>query len=391
MRWLNLIFLFIGGFLLSPSGSIDPAKLHNDAIVADLHCDTVLRMNKGFNFAIRDTSGQVDIPRLEDGGIDLQVFACWLPTSTPKDSCRIRADQMLDSLDYQIKRNSIKIAICRSASEADSIIASGRIAAFLAIENGVAIEDDLENLNHYYQRGVRYLTLTHTASSDWCISSADTTPKFDGLTEFGRSVVRRMNQLGMIVDVSHASPRAVEEVLKITTAPIIASHSCVYSICHHDRNLTDNQIRDIAKNGGVIGVNFFGGYLSDRWNEVTDSITFAHETEIDSISALYKDDYGKRHEALGWLFALMATETKKIGINVSMVVDHIDHIVKLVGPDYVGLGSDFDGVFSLPEGLTDCSMMHNITVELVKRGYSEPDIKKILGGNFMRVFAKVCG
>jgi membrane dipeptidase len=365
-------------------------KLHQDALVADLHCDTVLRLKKGTDFAIRDTTGHIDLPKLDEGGIDLQVFACWVPTQTPKEVCRPKVDEMLDTLEHHISRHTDKIAICKTAAEAENIIASGRIAAFLAIENGVALAGEINNLDHFYGRGVRYLTLTHTASSDWCISSGDTAPAFEGLTDFGREVVRRMDSLGMIIDVSHASVKAVEQVLKITKNPIIASHSCVYDICKHDRNLTDEQIRAIAANGGVIGINFFGGYLSDRWNEVTDSITASHQAEIDSISEMYKDDYGKRHAALAWLFDEMNGASAKVGIDVGLVIDHIDHIVKLVGPDYVGLGSDYDGVFSLPAGLEDCSKMPNITRELVRRGYSETDIRKILGENFMRVFRKVC-
>jgi membrane dipeptidase len=371
--------------------STDPLTIHSQALVADMHSDTVLRMVKGFDFGVRDTSGNMDIPRLQEGGVDLQVFAVWLPTETPKERCLARADEMIDSLEAQINRHGDKIAICRSAEQAGQIIYSGRIAAFIGIENGVAIADDLANLDHFYGRGVRYLTLTHTSSSDWCISSADTAPAFAGLTDFGREVVRRMNDLGMIVDVSHASAKAVEEVLKITTSPIIASHSCVYNLCQHDRNLTDEQIRAIAQNGGVIGINFFGGYLSNRWKEVTDSIQQAHQAEIDSIDALYKDDYDKKHQALAWLFEEYDKAIAKEDINVGTVVDHIDYIVRLVGADYVGLGSDFDGVFSLPNGLKDCSMMPNITKELVKRGYSRVDIEKILGGNFMRVFKEVCG
>jgi membrane dipeptidase len=391
MKKIMMLICALGGLLFCAEGSNNYLTLHREALVADMHSDTVMRMVKGFDFGVRDTTGNMDIPRLQDGGVDLQVFAVWLPTDTPKERCLPKADEMIDSLETQVNRHSDKIAICRSATEARRIIDSGRIAAFVGIENGVAIADDLANLDHFYQRGVRYMTLTHTASSDWCISSADTAPAFEGLTDFGRDVVRKMNDLGMIIDVSHASPKTVEEVLKITKCPIIASHSCVYNICQHDRNLTDDQIKAIAENGGVIGINFFGGYLSNRWEVVTDSIQQAHQAEIDSIDALYKDDYGKKHRALAWLFEEFDKALAKEDINVGTVVDHIDYIVKLVGPDYVGLGSDFDGVFSLPNDLKDCSMMPNITRELVRRGYSGTDIEKILGGNFMRVFQTVCG
>jgi membrane dipeptidase len=381
----------MGGVLTDFEDTIDPLKLHNDALVADLHSDTALRMTAGFDFGLRDSKGSMDIPRLQEGGVDLQVFACWIPTRTPKGKCRSRADQLIDSVKAQVNRYNDKIAICKRASEAREIIDSGRIAALIGIENGVAIEDELANIDHFYNRGVRCLTLTHTASSDWCISSGDTEPKFEGLTDFGREVVAKMNQLGMIVDVSHASAKAVEEVLKVTNQPIIASHSCVDALCPHDRNLTDEQIKAIARNGGVIGINFFGGYLSPKWDEVVGPIMAAHKEETEAVGAPYRDDLVRQRELFSWLFEEMDVAIAGTDINVGTVVDHIDYIMGLVGPDYIGLGSDFDGVFSLPNDLKDCSMMPNITRELVKRGYSSIDIEKILGGNFMRVFGVVCG
>lgn len=394
MNWRTLILLLtlplIGGLLSCSRDDKYAEKLHKNALVVDLHSDTVLRMKKGFDFSLRDTTGHMDLPRLKEGGVDIQVFACWIPSDTPADIAPGKVDEMIDSLQVQVDRHPDQIAICKTASEAEQIIQSGRIAAFIGIENGAAIGGSLQNIQRFYDRGVRYMTLTHTGSSDWCISSADTMPAFDGLTDFGRDVVRKMNELGMIVDVSHASAAAVREALKITTDPIIASHSCVYEICPHDRNLTDDQIKAIAQNGGVIGINFYGGYLSRRWNEISDSIFLAHKAEVDSIEALYKDNYGKRHQALSGLFDEMSKLHGQLDVNVGTVVDHIDHIVKLVGPDYVGLGSDFDGVYGLPNGLKDCSMTPNITRELVRRGYSDRDITKILGGNFMRVFRKVC-
>lgn len=389
------IFSFIGtiAVILGCGGSQrDYMTLHRDALVADLHSDTALRMMRGFDFSKRDSVGHMDIPRLEEGGVDLQVFACFLDTETPAAECRPLVDRILDSLTAQIDRNPDKIRICRTAGEAEQIIASGKIAAFLGIENGVAINDSLENLQHYYDRGVRYMTLTHTASNDWCISSADTMPAFDGLTDFGEEVVRTMNRLGMIVDVSHASPAAVARVLAVSSDPVIASHSCVHAICPHNRNLTDEQIKAIAANGGVIGINFYGGYLSpgNRWTEIWDSTWAEHKAEIDSINTLYAEDRAKRGEAIQPIFDGIRAKLDTLDISVATVVDHIDHVVKLVGPDYVGLGSDFDGVFGLPRGLKDCSMVPNITKELVARGYSDEDIKKILGGNFMRVFHRVC-
>jgi membrane dipeptidase len=337
-------------------------------------------VEEGFDFSKRDTSGHVDLPRLKKGGVNLQVFACWLDTQTPLEQCVDTVDVHIDSLEAQIGHNPDKIAICKTAAEAEEIMGSGRIAAFLA----------LENLNHFYNRGIRYMTLTHMESSDWCESSSDTTKlSFQGLSDFGREVVKKMNELGIIIDISHASPAAVEEVLEITIDPVIASHSCVHAICDSDRNLTDEQILAIAENGGVIGINFYEGYLSQEFKDLDDAFENEHKAEIDSVEKLYKetDSWTKEKRKV---YAPLTAQIIKLDINAATVVDHIDHIVKLVGPGYVGIGSDYDGVRRIPEGLDDCSMLPNITKELVARGYSEVDIRKILGENFMRVFSQVC-
>ncbi|MEW5795586.1 MAG: dipeptidase [Candidatus Zixiibacteriota bacterium] len=383
-------FTLVLGLALLVTHCAKRNDLHFDALVADLHSDAVLRMMEGADFGTRDTAGDMDIPRLRDGGIDLQVMACWLSTTTPLEECRPHVDSMLDSLMVQLDRYPDEVAVCRTAADAERIIASNKTAVFIGIENGVAIANDTANLRHFYERGVRYMTLTHTASNDWCISSADTAPAFQGLTDLGRDIVRKMNELGMIVDISHASPTAVDEVLEITTDPIIASHSCVYALCKHDRNLTDDQIRAIAANGGVIGINFYNGYLSDEWNRMADSLFEAYEPTFDSVDSTFVDDKTGRRAARAVLFEEIERKLAPVGVNVATVVDHIDYIVKLVGPDHVALGSDFDGVFALPAGLDDCTGVPRITEELLARAYSEGDIRKILGGNFMRVFRQVC-
>ncbi len=393
-QWLIISTLFFGSIMMAgcDNSERDYLSLHNNSLVVDLHSDTPLRMKDGFDFSVRDTSGHMDIPRLKEGGINLQVFACFVSTDTPLEECRPIVDELIDSLEVHINHNSDQIAICRNASEAEAIINENKIAAFIGIENGVAINNSLDNLQHFYDRGVRYLTLTHSSSNDWCISSGDTLPAFNGLTDFGRDVVRKMNELGMIVDISHSSVSAFDEVLKITTAPVIASHSCVHSICPHNRNLTDEQIKAIAANGGMIGINFFDGYLSpdNEWFKIGDSLGNVYHELIDSAHEMYPNDYNKRNEMLKPVWDIMKIETEKLGINIKTIVDHIDYIVKLVGADYVGFGSDFDGVGSLPEGLDDCSMLPNITKELVMRGYSDKDIRKILGENFIRIFREVC-
>jgi membrane dipeptidase len=368
----------------------DYHAIHKNALVADMHSDTPLRMTHGTDISLRGDEGHMDLPRLREGGVDLQVFACWVNTNTERDSCRPTIDLLIDTIEAAADRFGDEMAICRTAGETESAIASGKTAIMIGIENGVAIAGDMENIKHFYDRGVRYMTLTHTGSNEWVISSADTAPAFAGLTDFGRDVVRKMNELGMMIDISHASVEAVTEVLKVTSDPVIASHSCVHALCEHDRNLTDEQIKAVAANGGVIGINFYNGYLSTEFAERGDSLWDLHRAEFDSLRALYVDNDSLYREARKPLRDSIYAQLEGI-VDVGVVVDHIDYIVKLVGADYVGLGSDYDGVPSMPSGLDDCSMMPNITKELVARGYSDEDITKILGGNFMRVFTQVCG
>jgi membrane dipeptidase len=349
-----------------------------------------MRMDEGVDIGQRGSNGHVDIPRMRDGGIDLQVFACYVSAGMLPVKAREKADRMIDAVDAQAETHHKDIAICRTAADAERTIGEGKIAVFIGIENGEAIASSLENLRHFYDRGVRYMTLTHTGSTDWCISSADNAPMFHGLTDFGRDVVRTMNALGMIIDVSHISVSAFEEVLKTTSDPVIASHSCVLALCDHNRNLTDDQIKALAANGGMIGINFFPVFLSQNFKNLAYASIAKHQTEIDAIRKRHENDAEARELAFYEKYGSILHQLPMEGVDVGTVVDHIDYIVKLVGAEYVGLGSDFDGISVAPQGLNDCSMMPNITSELVRRSYSESDIKKILGGNFIRVFRQVC-
>lgn len=369
--------------------------IHRRAFVADLHCDTLLFIKTGLDVSIRNETGHVDLPRLKQGGVNLQVFACFLPVQIPADEAVAWVDELLGLLVVTTARNEQEVAICTTTAEARRTVAEGRIAAVLSIENGQAIAGNLHNLEYFYRRGVRSMTLVHAVSHDWCISSADPEPAFDGLTDFGRDVVREMNGLGMIVDISHLSLEAVRQVLEVSKAPIIASHSCVHALCPHHRNLSDDQIQAVADTGGMIGVNFCGAFLLPEFFLVSTAFTEAHEEEYEAVlelmSGMHKDDaYRLRFKKLSPFLDAWSTKMLSVPTAVTMVADHIDYIVNLVGPEYVGLGSDFDGIIHPPIDLADCSMMPNITRELVRRGYAEADIRKILGENFMRVFAQVC-
>jgi len=375
---------------------LDYIHLHQKALVADLHCDTALQIQRGYDFSKRHNTYHIDLPRLKEGGINLQVFACFLNSNILPQSRFDYVNNMISRLKTEIAKNENNIAICHNTTEANDIIDSGRIAAFLGIENGMALDNKLENIAYFYQQGIRYITLTHFISHEWCISSMDKNPAFDGLTDFGREVIREMNRIGMIVDVSHISVSAFNEVLKVTRQPVIASHSCVYALCPHNRNLTDEQLKTLAENGGMVGINFCSDFLSPQFMQASQAYRDAHPQEIKILEKilipdLSEDDYQKKLKELEPFLSQWDKAVKNMLPTVKTVVDHIDYVVDLVGVDYVGLGSDFDGISYPPQDLADCSMVPNITRELVKRHYTESDIEKILGGNFMRVFKLVCG
>jgi membrane dipeptidase len=376
---------------------MDRAKeLHERALVADLHCDTVMQMSRGYDISQRNANWHIDIPRLIEGGVNLQVFACFVGFLSPEEECPAEVTVLLDTLHRDISARSDQIAICLTADEAREIIKSNRIAAFIGIENGMALNNDIARLDEYYGRGVRYMTLIHNKSNGWCISANDTDPEFNGLSEFGCQVVERMNEIGMIVDVSHVHPLGVSKVLEVTNKPIISSHSCAHAICPHPRNLTDDQIRAIANTGGMIGMNYHGDFVSEKRWQVTQQFREDYPG-LDMQFSLYvfgeltEEEIDKDRERLETAHADLIARLQPVNPDVANVVNHIEHIANVGGFDVIGLGSDFDGIFVPPNGLEDTSCVPAITAELVKRGNSSENIEKILGENFMRVFADICG
>ncbi len=325
---------------------MDINKTHKSLIVCDTHCDTAMKMvDGGFDISKRSDSGHVDIPRLIEGGVDVQVFACWIGRpGEPKGHYSALAKQMINALYTQFGRNYDFIEPITKFSD----IQEGKIAGIIGIEGGQAIEDDLYMLNTFYGLGVRLMTIVW-GSTNWADASREP-EKFNGLTDFGKSVIKEMNQLGMIVDVSHSSDKTTWDVLEISTEPIIASHSSAQAICGHPRNLNDDLIKAISEAGGVICVNFCPEFLDEEFWKGT-------RTEPPTLDK---------------------------------VMEHIEHIAKIGGIESVGIGSDYDGMGPAPQDLEDVSKLPNITKELVKRGYKEDDIAKIMGGNFLRVFEKVC-
>jgi membrane dipeptidase len=264
---------------------------------------------------------------------------------------------------------------------------TGRLSAMIGVEGGHMIEDNLANLDSLFRRGVRYMTLTWNNSTSWATSAMLETTKKDslkqkGLTDFGRQVVRRMNELGMIVDVSHVGEQTFWDAISTTTKPVIASHSCVHTLCPVFRNLKDDQIKAIAKNGGVIHLNFFSGFVDSNFMKRDAAFEEKHKAERDSILKTVTDPYF----ADDYLYEKYADEVSALRPPLSMLLDHLDYIVKLVGVNHVGLGSDFDGINSAPQQLDDVTSYPIITEELIKRGYKKKEIRKILGENFIRVW-----
>jgi len=371
----------------------DYLKFHYDAIVADTHNDVLLRAMEGEDISVETRVGHSDLARLKKGGVDIQVFAVWVdPIAFEKKPFK-RAKDMIDTLYSIARRNSDKIAVVRNSAEIEKALAEGKICAVIGVEGGHAIENSIEKLEELYKLGVRYLGLTWNNSTDWASSAFDETTnpdkvKITGLSEFGKKVVEKMNELGMIVDVSHLGEKAFWDVVKVTKKPIIASHSSVYKLCPHYRNLKDEQIKAIAQTGGVVFVNFYAEYIDSTFNTKRKKLEEKYKSQFDSIRVLYEHDQNAYRRARRQLMQKIAEELRP---PLDVLIDHIDYIAKLVGVDHVGIGSDFDGISITPLEIDDVTFLPNITKKLLERGYSTDDVKKILGGNFLRVFKQVCG
>ena len=333
----------------------DADNSHREITVCDTHCDTVSRvLDKGVDLGVRSDEGHIDIPRLKEGGVDAQIFACWGGRSgKPAGHYVTRVSRMIDALHLQLDRNSDAISLALTAEDVQKAERNGRIAVIIGIEGGHAIEDDLGLLRNFHRLGVRCMTLTWN-STNWADASRQES-QYDGLSDFGKDVVREMNRLGMMVDVSHSADKTVWDTLETSSAPITASHSCAKTICDHPRNLNDDLIKAIADAGGVICVNFYSLFLDQE----------------------FKNQSGK--------------DIKPTPPPLSKVIEHIDYIADVGGIDSIGIGSDFDGMNPPPVGLEDASRMPRITEALLAKGYSTQDCAKIMGGNFLRLFHQVCG
>jgi membrane dipeptidase len=371
--------------------------VHKDAAVVDMHCDTIERFMEGEDLRQDLESGHVDIPKLKRGAVDLQVFACFVAPPADdleKAQAAKKAFKQIEAVHRLAGENPDDLEIVTSYQDAVRLRNSGKTGVLIGIEGGYAIENDLDLLRAFHRAGVRLMTLTHWTRTDWADASGDAKAELGGLTKFGEQVVTEMNRLGMIIDLSHSHDETFWDVLRVTEAPVVASHSCCRAISDHHRNMSDDMLKAMAKNGGVIGINFSPGFLNaeleKKETELLSRIAASHGLPQD-YRAVMRADPEKREKAMAE-YKAKAEELRKSlpPVDVKTVVDHIDHVVKVTGSaNHVGLGSDFDGISATPAGLENAGKLLAITEELQRRGYKEDDIRKILGGNFLRVFDAV--
>jgi membrane dipeptidase len=381
--FLFIIILFSSTKVLSQKYK----KVHDKAVLVDTHNDFPSASIEKKVSLDADLLGKThsDLGRLRAGGVDVQIFSIFCGPEQQQPYAF--ANREIDSVYEWVKRAPKRMTLVKTPFELRRAIKEKRLAAMLGVEGGHMIEDKIDNLDNFYVRGVRYMTLTWNNSTSWATSAADETTKGDslphkGLTDLGKKIVERMNELGMPIDISHNGEQTFWDVIRLTKKPIIASHSSVWHFCHHRRNLKDDQIKAIAKNGGVIHLNFYAGFLDSTYERKAIDFTKRHKTEVDSMIA----KGGQPDYAQIMMMEKYKDEVESFRPPLSLLIDHLDYIVKLVGVDYVGLGSDFDGIEAGPKGLNGVQDFPLITKALLERGYSKKDIRKILGGNFLRVF-----
>ncbi|HEY2460787.1 MAG TPA: dipeptidase [Candidatus Acidoferrum sp.] len=363
-------------------------KLHFSSIVVDTHDDTTQRFLDGNNFDLgpRDSKGSIDIPRMKEGGLGAIFFSIWMPSKITGPTAVDRALIQINAVRDQVRRHSGQLILATTVAEIREAHKQGKIAALMGVEGGHMINSDLAVLRKYAGLGVRYMTLTHSGNDEWADSSTDKAVH-NGLTDFGKDVVREMNKLGVIVDISHVSDKTFYDALEVSKAPPFASHSSCRAICDAPRNMTDDMMKALAAKGGVIQINYHVGFLSQEFRDAENK-----DPEINkAISAEVQKRCGE-NEACQLIEGDKVTrgyvENGKLPrVDWTKIIEHIDHAVKIAGVDHVGLGSDFDGA-NMPYGMEDASKLPKITEALLRKGYSEGDVRKILGENTLRVMAE---
>jgi membrane dipeptidase len=369
-------------------GPADPLEVHRRAVAIDMHADTVqFMLDEGADINVRRDDTHLDAVRMREGGLDAQFFSIWVEPEqygAGGEGAIRRADEQIAAVRALAERHPETWVLAASAADVRRAAEEGKLAALLGLEGGYALDERLEMIERYYRMGVRYVTLTWTQSLPWAGSSGDAAGRGRGLSEFGREVVREMNRLGMLVDVSHVSDETFWDVVETTTRPVVATHSNARAIAPVPRNMTDDMIQAIAKTGGVVCVVFYPGFVEPGWMDRKNRLDREIETQVreaarnaegrGSFRRIARDRVREREYA------------KRLTMpGVARVVDHIEHIIRLVGVEHVGVGSDFDGIQAVPSDLSSVADLPNLSAELLRRGYSPEDVSKILGGNVLRV------
>lgn len=396
----SLLLLFVFSFSVfaqtMPQGA-DPKiwaqalKIHKKAIVIDGHNDIPSPMvDEDFDLAA-DSRGKFhkdgdpfhsDLSRFKESGITGEFFSIYVSGNDYQKGGKMqRVMDLIDATYREVEKHPQQLVRCDTAAEIRKAKKQNKMCVLMGIEGGYAIENSLYALRNFYRLGIRYMTLTHNVSHEWADAHRDI-PKNNGLSDFGKEVVREMNRLGMLVDISHVSVKVMNDALDVSTAPIIASHSGARGVNDHTRNVPDEVLKRIAKNGGVIMINFYPSFLDARTNKEENDRTAKLKPQLDALREKYKNDPQAYNEAERKLFA----ENPIFIAPYTTIVDHIDHIKKVAGIDYVGIGSDFDGVPFLPAGMKGAEDLALVTYEMLRRGYTEQEIRKVLGENFLRAF-----
>ena len=368
-------------------------KIHRQAIIVDGHNDIPSPMvDDDFNLAT-DSVGKfhkdgdpfhTDLARFKKSGITGEFFSIYVSGSTLKTGGAMRrAMDMIDATMREVERHPNELTFCTTAAQIRQAKKQNKVCALMGIEGGYVIENSLFALRNFYRLGIRYMTLTHNVSHDWADAHRDE-PKNNGLADFGKEVVCEMNRLGMLIDISHVSDKVMSDVLDISTAPIIASHSSARGVANHTRNVPDNILKRVAQNGGVVMINFYPAFLDEKYNAAENERAARLKPQIDALREQFKDNREGFNAAERNLLAENPIDVP----SYTRIVDHIDHIKNVAGIDSVGIGSDYDGVPLLPAGMNGMEDLALVTFEMLKRGYSETDIRKVLGENFLRAFSK---
>jgi membrane dipeptidase len=359
-------------------------KLHFSSIVLDTHDDTTERLfSKDFDLGKRNATGHVDIPRMREGGMNAIFFSIWIDGRIMGPPAIQKALDQIDAVHENVNRFSKDLVFARTAADVRRAHAQGKIAALMGVEGGHMIGNDIAMIRIFADLGVRYMTLSHFYNNEWADSSTDK-PAHNGLTDFGKDIVREMNRQGMLVDISHVGDKTFYDALEVSKAPMIASHSSCRALCNHPRNMTDDMIKALAAKGGVIQINYERSFIDQAYKDAYEKETGGVVSHLAEVTTKCNNDDACVSREMGELNKKLMSEGKLPHVSWMRIIDHIDHAVKLVGADHVGLGSDFDGA-DMPEGMDDCSHLPKITQALIDKGYSDSDIRKILGENTLRV------